>query len=282
MADLRIMSNNIWACDENNEHWKKLGMDCSSIVRSKGFVRLYCEIMPDIIGFQECTSKSADYIMQGLKEKSLNYALLWGRDTPIIYKTNKFELIDSDYHIYSESIPNLEGSFNNAKTKSYCIAVLKLKENGKTFIFATTHLWWKSCDMNSDYYQAFSDEARTYQLNSLIDKVDELKKKYGCTAIIAGDFNTEYKTEAVQTAIKRGYLHAYDIATDYKDETDGQHYCYGDGYDMNENPKTFYESIDHILIKDAPESFVKRFERYAPDYYMPLSDHFPVWIDVEL
>ena len=40
--------------------------------------------------------------------------------------------------------------------------------------------------------------------------------------------------------------------------------------------------IDHILISDAPEGFVRRFERYTPEYYMPLSDHFPVFADVEL
>ena len=282
MADLRIMSNNIWACDVNNEAWAKLGMDCSSKSRSKGFIRLYCEVKPDIIGLQECTSKCADYIMQGLKEKNENYALLWGRDTPIVYRTDKFELINSDYFVYSEKIPDLEGSFNNVQTKSYCIAVLKIKENGKKIIFATTHLWWKSSDINSDYYQPFSDEARTYQLNLLMDKVDTLIDKYNCAAIIVGDLNTQYNTETVQSALKRGYLHAYNIATDYRDETDGQHYCFADGYDMNENPKKFNESIDHILIKNSPKNLVKRFERYDPEYYMPLSDHFPVWIDVKI
>jgi len=282
MSKLRIMSNNIWACDINNEHWANIGMDCSSKSRAPGFVKLYLETSPDIIGFQECTAKSADYIMQGLKENNCNYALLWGRDTPIVYKTDKFELVESDYLIYSEDIPDLAGSFNNVQTKSYCIAVLRVKESGKFIVFATTHLWWKSSDPTSDYYQPYSDEARTYQLNLLMDKVDTLSEKYNCTAIIVGDFNTEYRTEAVKSALNRGYLHAYDIATDYRDETDGQHYCFGDGYDMNENPKTFFESIDHILIKNADKSFVKRFERYAPEYYMPLSDHFPVWIDVEL
>ena len=282
MANLRIMSNNIWACDVNNEHWAKIGMDCSAKNRAPGFVRLYLETNPDIIGLQECTAKCADYIMQGLRENNANYALLWGRDTPIIYKTDKFELIDSKYCIYNEDIPNLEGSFNNVQTKSYCIAVFRLKENGKLIIFATTHLWWKSSDPSTDYYQPFSDEARTYQLNFLMDETEKFQKKYNCPIIIVGDLNSLYCSEAVQSALKRGYFHAYNIATDYKDETDGQHYCYADGYDMNENPKTFDESIDHILIKNAPDNFVKRFERYAPEYYMPLSDHFPVWIDTEI
>ena len=40
--------------------------------------------------------------------------------------------------------------------------------------------------------------------------------------------------------------------------------------------------IDHILIKFAPVDFVRRFERYTPDYYLPLSDHSPVFADVVL
>ena len=44
----------------------------------------------------------------------------------------------------------------------------------------------------------------------------------------------------------------------------------------------FKEAIDHILVKFAPEGFVRRFERYTPDYYLPLSDHSPAFADVTL
>lgn len=284
MSKLRIMSNNIWSCGDNSPHWLAKGLDCSDEHRIPGFIRVYSETQPDILGLQECSARLADSLMQNIKKANMPYALLWGRDTPILYRTDKFELIDSDYLIYPEEIPGLDGEFNNVKTKSYCIAVLRTKEEGKLIIFASTHLWWMSSDPNAprNEYYPHSDEARTYQINLLLDKVDLFIKKYNCPAVVVGDFNAVYSSEAIQSALKRGWNHAYNIATDYRNETDGWHYCYADGYDMYENPRDFSKSIDHALIANEPTGFVRRFERYAPEYYMPLSDHFPMWIDVDL
>ena len=116
----------------------------------------------------------------------------------------------------------------------------------------------------------------------LLDRLEEIRKKYSCPAIAVGDFNAEYDSLAVKATFDRGYRHAHDIAVEYSDERDGYHFCFPDGYKMYNNPKPFKEAIDHIVIKGEPDGFVRRFERYTPDYYMPLSDHFPAWIDVEL
>jgi hypothetical protein len=99
--------------------------------------------------------------------------------------------------------------------------------------------------------------------------------------MLVGDLNSNYNSTAVQSALKRGDLHAHDIATDFTDEDWGYHYCFGDGYKPYIE-KAFEYGIDHILVKYAPKNFVSRFERYTPDYYLPLSDHSPVFIDVIL
>ncbi len=285
MAKLRLMSNNIWCAGGNSPAWEAKGENCSAPHRARGFVKTYMETMPDIIGMQECTYYLADCIMQEFKKQyDIPYVLLWGRDTPIIYRSDKFELIDSDYFIYPEAVPGFEGCFNNDKTKSYCIGVFKAKEDGTTFIFATTHLWykWSSGDHPATHLQPHSDEARTYQLGLLMDRVEKFTEKYNCPAIIVGDFNASYKEDVVQSAFKRGYVHCHDIATEYRDEKNGHHRCNNDGYDMYENPKTFLEAIDQMIIKGAPEGCVKRFDRFYKDYYMSLSDHFPMWCDIEL
>lgn len=287
MSKLRLMSNNIWCCGDNDPRWAQKGEDCSAEHRAKGFLRVYKETLPDVIGLQECTAHLADNLMQLFKEDgTIPYALLWGRDTPIIYRTDKFEVAEADYKIYPDDVPGFEGIFNNDKTKSYCIAVLRAKEDGKLIIFASTHLWWKTSNMSEARlptdYQPHSDEAREYQINMLIDRVEELRAKYNCPAVIVGDFNAVYDSPAVQSAFERGWVHGHDIATEYRDEKNGHHFCYAEGYDHYENPRTFKESIDQFIIKGAPDGFVKRFDRYYPDYYMCLSDHFPMWCDVEL
>lgn len=281
MSNIRIMSNNIWWCDANTDKWAEKGYDCSAPVRAKGFLRTYKELLPDILGLQECSGFMGKCLRRLIEDDNLPYEFLYGRDTPILYNKNKFFVEETASFVYSEEVPGFKGSFNNCRTKSYSIAVFSEKESGKQLIFATTHLWWKSSNKNHKDYQPHSDEARTYQLNLLLDKVEEFIEKYNCPAIVVGDLNTSVNTQALQLAFKKGWVHTHDIATEEKDETIGMHYCYADGFTMSPYDKGFKDSIDHILIKNKKDMVINSFKRFYPDYYMPLSDHFPVYIDVE-
>lgn len=277
MAKLRIMTHNQWKADSNLPAWQEKGFDCSSRVRTKGFARVYGDTLPDMIGAQEVSPKMAGDLIEHIAELGLNYAILWGRDTPIFYRPDKFELVDSCFSLYPDEFPDHEGIFNNDKTKSYCIGVFRTKEDGKLFIFASTHLWWKSSKQ-----QPFSNEARAYQLGLLIDRIEALVKKYNCPAIIVGDLNAGYESQALSLAFSRGFEHAHDIATDYKDDSVGLHYCFGDGFYDYYYDLPFERAIDHILVRGKDRLTVRRFERYSPEYYLPLSDHSPAFIDAEI
>lgn len=281
MGNLRIMSHNVWKCDGNLPDWEAKGENCSAAVRAKGMVRVYTETSPDIVGFQEMSPAMADGILLGLAEQGLRYALLWGRDTPVLYRQDRLELLNSDFRLYPTEFPGWEGEFNNAGTKSWCIAVFRDKSDGKKLIFMSTHLWWKSSDPASNSYQAGSDEARVYQLNLAMDRLEEFRAEYDCPAVLVGDLNADYTMPVIRNALSRGFGHAHDLAADYADEDWGYHYCFGDGYRPYVSAP-FEKGIDHILVKYAPEGFVRRFERYTPDYYLPLSDHSPVFADVAL
>ena len=283
MSKIRIMSNNVWWCDSNTPAWETAGADCSALVRAAGFARVYRELMPDVIGLQECSARMCHAIMTELSAAELPYAMLWGRDTPIIYRSDRFSLIDSAFRIYPEEVPGYEGVFNNLKTKSYCAAVFMENMTGRIFIAGTTHLWYKSANPASPSYQQYSEEAKEYQMNLFIDKVEELRGKYlNSPAVIMGDLNTYYRCPAVQTAINRGFAHAYDTASGSRDETCGMHRCGQSGYEKQLNPGGFDVSLDHILTRGLNDGAVLCFERYYPDYYAPLSDHSPAYIDIEL
>ncbi len=282
MSMLRLMTHNQWKNDDNRPDWEKIGEDCSVGVRAKGFVRVYRDTMPDMVGGQEVSAKMVDELIRGTADEGMKYALLWGRDTPIMYRQDKFELVDSDFALYPDEFPGHEGVFNNGKTKSYSIGVFRIKESGKLFIFASTHLWWKNENPNSPNYQPHSHAARGYQMGLLIARIDELQKKYDCPAVIVGDLNANYTSLAVKCAFENGFVHAHDVATDYADEAVGYHNCFGWGYDKFYFDRPFETAIDHILLRGAPEGAVKRFERFSPEYYLPLSDHSPAFIDIEL
>ena len=276
MSRLRLMSRNQWKCDKNQPAWEEKGMDCSGEHREKGFVRLYGETMPDIVGIQEISGKMAEYMMMGLADAGLADSLIWGKDTPILYRPDKFEVVHTEYLIYPEAIEGLEGSFNNHKTKSLCAAVLREKESGKLLCFISTHLWWKN-----EKVQAGSNEARAVQIKIAIGYADKLQKQYNCPAVIVGDLNAPYNSAPIKAALEAGFVHAHDVAVEYADPTAGYHWCGNDGYEPMRN-EPFEKAIDHILVRGADEGFVRRFERYTPDYYLPLSDHSPVFADVEL
>ena len=281
MSKIRIMSHNLWKNDNNRPEWEEKGLDCSAVKRAQGFLRVYKELSPHVIGCQEMSPLMADEIVRGCLEQGQKYALLWGRDTPILYRSDLFELADSDFSLFPKELPGYEGEFNNYNTKSMNIALFRIKENGRLLLFSTAHLWWKSAQPTAKNYQPHSDKARVYQLGLLMDKLDFYRDKYNCPAIITGDLNCGYTSEALRSALERGYLHAHDVAVD-TDESIGLHYCFGDGYEKYYYDYPFESAIDHILVNSQDMLVVRRFERYSPEYYFPLSDHSPTFIDAEI
>ena len=116
----------------------------------------------------------------------------------------------------------------------------------------------------------------------LLEKAEYFASKYNCPIVLLGDLNTGYNSKAIQEAISRGFRHARHIATDYADTSVGYHYCFPDGFEAEYYDKPFETAIDHILVRGEKEGSVKRFERYSPEYYLPISDHSPAFIDIEI
>ena len=284
---IRLMTHNVWNRDINAPKWEEKGDDCSAGGRVGGLLRVYREKMPDVIGGQEVTPLMMDLLKEGFKKETVDYTLIWGRYTPILYRADKLELIDSEFGTYPECIPEFEGSFNDSRSKSFNIGVFRVKSTEKIFIFATTHLWWKhspKCedDLTKQNCQMYSDEAREYQIKLLLAKLQCYREKYCCPAILVGDMNTGYNSIAMQTVRKNGFRHAHDIATDYAEEAVGYHFCFSSGYENTYYDRPFETAIDHIYVADESEGAVKRFERYSPEYYLPISDHSPAYVDMEL
>lgn len=283
---IRIMTHNVWNRDENTPQWEGKGKDCSAKARLGGLLRVWEETAPDLIGCQEVSAHMADLLMSELEKKGAPYTLIWGRYTPILYRSDRFELVASEFGTYPETIEGLEGTFNDLRSKSCSLAVLRHKESGRVFLFATTHLWWKKSppdpSVTGKGYQEYSDEAREYQMEQLLRRIDRLRRRYGCPVVLVGDMNTDYSSKAVQNAMKYGFRHAHDVATDYAEEQVGYHSCYAWGYEEKYSDAPFESAIDHIFVLDFPTDAVKRFARHSPDYYFPISDHSAAYVDLDL
>ena len=287
MQRLRLMSHNVWNCDSNSPKWQEKGNDCSAQARVPGLLRVYRETLPDVIGGQEVSALMADLLREGLLRENMNYTLIWGRFTPILYRSDKLELIDSEFGSYPESIEGFDGSFNDSKSKSWNVGVFRIKENGRIFAFATTHLWWmkspsdKAIEGARDVRRG-SDEARELQIAMLIEKAEQYGARYNCPVFVVGDMNCNYNSKAMKYVRSHGFCHAHDVASEYSDDSMGYHYCFRDGYKNEYYDRPFEHAIDHIYVSAPDCDCVKRFERYSPDYYFPISDHSAVFADVEL
>ncbi len=282
---LRLMSQNQWNYTNNNEVWEALRLDCSAEVRMKGHIQVFKDLMPDVMGGQEFNKDMQLYFGLYCQEEKLPYTLIWGNMTPIVYRADKLELLDTEYLLYPKKFRDYEGSFNDANSKACNMAVFREKASGKVFIFATTHLWWRN-GTNPDYkfYQAGSDEARAYQLGLANEMIERYRARYGnCPVVLVGDMNARLGTPALTFALgEGGYAHAHDVATEYAHEGRGYCACTPRGPADKWLDGTPADAIDHILVKGLPEGAVKRFDRYTPEYYLKLSDHAPVYIDMEL
>ena len=278
MSKLRLMSQNQWNYTKNNEVWEALGLDCSAAVRMKGHIQIFKDLMPDIVGGQEVNIDMQMFLKFYCLEENLPYTIVWGNMTPLIYRADKFELLDTEYVLYPAAVEDYEGRFNDANSKSLNLGVFRDKTDGKVFIFATTHLWWMGDDKRPG-----SSEVRRRQIKQATELLAKYQQKYGgCPIIFVGDMNARYNSPAIQYALgEGGYSHAYHLATDYRFEERGYNAC-GPKAPGTWQHTPFETAIDHILVKDIPAGSISRFDRCCPDYYLTISDHAPVYIDIEL
>ena len=114
MSKLRLMGQNQWNCTNNQPKWEEQGLDCSAEHRMKGHIRVLKELMPDIIGGQEVNKDMQIFFKVYCQEENLPYTIIWGNMTPIIYRADKFELLDAEFFLFHRFMEGLEGEVNNA------------------------------------------------------------------------------------------------------------------------------------------------------------------------
>lgn len=275
--DVRIMSNNVWQCDNNRPVWIALGEDCSAKVRAPGLAAVYMAYAPDVICFQEMSQLMIALIRRELSQNGYDYKLLSYTSgssstdfTCILYRADTLELLDRGHHYYDYG--------NNGGTKSFTWGYFKHLATGKTFSALSTHLWYKS-----EANQPGSDDIRTRQAAEIVEAMNKLSTKYDAPIFIMGDFNTRATTEAIKTLERGGFDNTFDRALLYKSDHQGRHTCSpDDGFSRESSPATYKtQAIDHILIKDNGQTDINIFNHVCPYFYIKLSDHYPVYVDVK-
>jgi len=267
-ANLRIMTNNVWNNDNNNTTWSALGENCSAEVRSKGFVTCYMAFEPDVINFQEMTTKMLGLILDEFTANGYSYAATeTTKHVNIIYNTKTLKLLDHGKVVYDYGC--------DGKSKGYAWAHFEHKATGKKFVSVSTHQWWKS---ESD--QIGSDAWREKQSTEVSKKCVELAKTYNCPVFLGGDFNTSPQTKAYNNILAEGMKSCFDTAL-AKDDARGHHSCGPEGFARG-SKGTNAQAIDHMFQYNLGASTLNSFRRAEPYFFVKLSDHSPIYVDVVL
>ncbi|MCQ2354945.1 MAG: endonuclease/exonuclease/phosphatase family protein [Clostridia bacterium] len=275
-AELRIMSNNVWNCDSNRKEWSDIGENCSASVRSYGFAAVYTAYYPDVIGFQEMSYNMINFIKKKLRDAGCEYTHLTyttGSANPctsLLYRSDRLNLLEQGHHDFDYK--------NDSKSKGYTWGYFEMKDSGKRFIVLSTHLWWKSESAENG-----SDAAREMQASEIVTETNRLIAEYGCPVFVIGDFNTTTTSNAFKVFTKAGFADTFNLATVYADNNRGYHYCKPEGF-ARETANEPYEgkAIDHIILKNSCGTKVLTFDHARPYFYIKLSDHYPLYVDVVL
>lgn len=168
--------------DKSPHSWEERKARCLSIIRQNNF---------DIFGVQEAYRNQLDDLTADGKfafvGKGRNDFKDNGEFTAILYRTDRFEVLDSGTFGLSEK-PGVPGfrSWNSRHPRIATWGLFRDKKSGKTFIYYNTHL------------DNYSEDARINGIKLLKKHASE--KAANAPLVLTGDFNARPDTPTWQTA----------------------------------------------------------------------------------
>lgn len=168
-------------------------------VRGPHLMEIIDKYSPDSVGFNEATSNWMYWLRGNMEERGYAYVGV-GRDTgtdkttskangneysPVFYKVDKFELLDSGTFWLSETpAAAVTKGWGSGYNRICTYAILKNKNSGEIYAHLSTHLDHKDVEAQ----QNSIDVIETY-IRSFLDKYGDIG------IVLSGDFNTaEFQT----------------------------------------------------------------------------------------
>ncbi len=222
--------------------------------------QVIADYLPDSVGLQECegtwflTLKTylPDYEIVGVGR--LTGVPLLGESTAIMYRADKYELVDWGTFWLSETPDKVSAGWDAKHNRTCTWVILENRETGEKYAHVNTHL---------DHIGA---QARVKGLALVLEKAES----FDMPVVLTGDFNFPKGSELYKQLTARGFTDVAAVAG-YADSG-----CTHHGYKgtVEGNP------IDFILVNDEI-SQVKSYnimrEKYDDRY---VSDHYPIYADM--
>lgn len=220
----------------------------------------------DIIGLQEALDFQIDQIHQSLPQYEViavcrDDGRRAGEACPILYRSDRFELIDSDTFWFSNT-PQVPGSKNWGNEIPRICTWVHLRDRfaGRNFYVYNLHL---------DHQSQVSREKSTEMLT---DRIHRRSIKDPC--IVMGDFNIDLDNPAMRCLLKEGLgmMDSWQIFHKGRQPNGTFH-----GFSGNAGTR----KIDHILVLEQTRVLEAGIDQRSFDGHWP-SDHFPVFAKIYL
>lgn len=254
--EIEVMTYNIKYANENDgeNSWSK---------RQDWITNQIQFYEPDVLGVQEAVKSQLDHFTDNIKSYEVLGVGREGEDkgefSAILYKQEKFEVLETDTFWLSETPGEISKGWDAAFNRICTYALFKEKTSGKKFWIFNTH------------FDHVGEKARLESSQLIVQKIKAMNQE-DLPVFLMGDFNLEPETEGIGIIL--------DHLVDSKNEAEFDFGPAGtfNGYNFSE-PVT--RRIDYIFINEKVEV-----EKYAvisdsKDLKYP-SDHLPVLIKAEL
>lgn len=254
-ADTRVMSFNILS-----EEWDPAAVMADRDYRVAATILNYS---PDVAGIQEISEKwysrltsliGAEYGFVGKTIPSGKYNY-----TGLIYNKNKVSVVESGMTLYSVG--------NSPRLRLLNWGLFESKASGKRFIVCNTHY-----DAN---HTGDHTPIRIQQATEMAELVNGLVEKYKVPVFCCGDYNCNEESVPFNTFINlTGFKDPKYTAKKIDNQIKTTHTL---GEAVTNNTKL---GIDHITC--SPDIEILYYNTLVGDFWVPASDHCPIYIDFRL
>lgn len=263
MANLRIMSSNIWSGKIFN--------------REALHGQVYRRCLPDSIGMQERVTRwqsDEHSFNRSLADEYTEVEVDIGGHvincTPIFYRPATLELHESGWHYFS--------GLNDVGSKTITWARFTHKATGAHFIHLNTHFYWTGDEAGNK--ARLGDAAEMHRL------AERLTARFACPILCTGDYNCRMDSEPGQALLAYGFRDTLNLASGGRSVTSSHHaypafdetaQLYQNGPMPAANPT---RAIDHILLWGDAD--ILNHVTVTDQDALDASDHCPLYVDVKL
>lgn len=190
-GEVRVMTNNIFGAYKSLEERMML------------LKKVYDVYAPDIICLQESGPRArrtevtlmSELWRAGYREVRFE-GVLNNNYNPVLYRADRFELVDSGYHLFSGA--------NNFDSKSLSYAVLFDRKYNRKIGAYSHHYYYTGDDVGK--------QTRLLNAKETWEVIDAAYKKHGCPFIGSGDINCVRDSEPYEALVHSGFTDTFDIA----------------------------------------------------------------------